>query len=275
MVLGAGAMRSAGLKNITARHISLTSQTLGAVIAIIPNIKTTLETYLPPKQQVLLGDFDRLCKDYCDHQNELHTKLISIMQDRLVMQIQKLLIIQWDNPDSKDMSTETNVSISMTNLVKDTVNLYKVIIKTLPLKTSRFIMNEIFCNYNKKLEEELKKIDFFTSGGKSRLLAEVQYLIEALSALEDIDGPGNNLEVIVNNIRIKDKRQTNLNPSKPSSSSTNASNASNTLNAAASSAQQKTSLFFKNMMRPNSPNPPPSSSNPQQTDTLSQEHSIE
>ncbi len=39
-----------------------------------------------------------------------------------------------------------------------------------------------------------------------RLLIDVQYFIGALSALDGVDGPGNHLEVVVNNIKIKDKR---------------------------------------------------------------------
>jgi hypothetical protein len=37
-------------------------------------------------------------------------------------------------------------------------------------------------------------------------LIDVQYLITELSSLDGVDGPGNHLEVCVNNIKIKDKR---------------------------------------------------------------------
>lgn len=40
----------------------------------------------------------------------------------------------------------------------------------------------------------------------SRLLADAHHFTETLAALEGIDGPGSQLEVAVNNIRIKDKR---------------------------------------------------------------------
>jgi vacuolar protein sorting-associated protein 54 len=39
-----------------------------------------------------------------------------------------------------------------------------------------------------------------------RLLADAHYFTSTLTALEGIDGPGSQLEVAVNNIRIKDKR---------------------------------------------------------------------
>lgn len=137
-------------------------------MALLPNIKATLQVYLPSKQHVLLSDFDRLLKDYHDHQNELHTKLINIMQDRLTVHVGKMLVLNWDAPDPKEFTPDSSVSIHISTLVKDTTNLYKVLIKFLPLKVIRMIMNDIFALYNKRLEEELKKIDFFTPGGKTR-----------------------------------------------------------------------------------------------------------
>ena len=62
MILGAGAMRSAGLKNITARHIALAAQSLGIVIKIIPHLRIILQSKTSETQQVLLADFDRILK---------------------------------------------------------------------------------------------------------------------------------------------------------------------------------------------------------------------
>ena len=39
-----------------------------------------------------------------------------------------------------------------------------------------------------------------------RLLIDIQFFIQKLSALDGVDGPGNHLEVVVNNIKIKDRR---------------------------------------------------------------------
>ena len=76
--------------------------------------------------------------------------------------------INWDNPDPKDFSPELSVTIHMVSLVKETSNLYKVTVKYLPIEVARKIMGDIFIYYNKRLEEEFKKIDFFSSAGKSR-----------------------------------------------------------------------------------------------------------
>ncbi|KAF5373709.1 hypothetical protein D9758_000748 [Tetrapyrgos nigripes] len=60
VVLGAGAMRSAGLKNITAKHLALASQSLSIMIALIPYVRETFRRHLNPKQAVMLVEFDKL-----------------------------------------------------------------------------------------------------------------------------------------------------------------------------------------------------------------------
>jgi vacuolar protein sorting-associated protein 54 len=77
VVLGAGAMRSAGLKNITAKHLgqfahlrfgddvkltpsALASQSLSVIVALIPYIREFIRRHLSVKQAVMLTEFDKL-----------------------------------------------------------------------------------------------------------------------------------------------------------------------------------------------------------------------
>lgn len=67
LVLGAGALRSAGLKNISARNIGimltytvLAAQSIGLIIAMIPYIKTGMAQLLPVKQHAILNTFDKI-----------------------------------------------------------------------------------------------------------------------------------------------------------------------------------------------------------------------
>ncbi|KAI8824862.1 Vps54-like protein-domain-containing protein [Fimicolochytrium jonesii] len=206
VILGAGAMRSAGLKNISAKHIALTAQALGVVIAIIPHIKDGIQKFLPPKQHVLLGDFDRLLRDYKDHQSELYTKLISIMEEFCITQSERLQAIDWDNPDPALFSQTEGASVPMLEIVKQTVTLHKVLARYLPQETMKNVLLGVFKAYNQCIGDKLKNVDLFTGAGKNRLLIDVQHLIQKLSALDGVDGPGTALEVAVNNIKIKDRR---------------------------------------------------------------------
>ncbi|KAJ3178270.1 hypothetical protein HDU85_005267 [Gaertneriomyces sp. JEL0708] len=206
VILGAGAMRSAGLKNISAKHIALAAQVLGVVIAVMPHLKEKIKASLPPKQQILLGDFDRLLRDYKDHQGELYGKLLSIMEDFCLSQCERLQNIKWDEPEPSQFNNEEGASVYMVDMVRQTATLHKVLNRYLPSDTMKSIMNNIFKLYNHRLGDKFKDVDLFSGAAKNRLLIDVQYLIQKLSALDGVDGPGNHLEVLVNNTKIKDKR---------------------------------------------------------------------
>ncbi|KIJ35763.1 hypothetical protein M422DRAFT_212551, partial [Sphaerobolus stellatus SS14] len=92
VVLGAGAMRSAGLKNITAKHLALASQSLSIAISLIPYVRETFRRHLSATQAVMLVEFDKLKRDYQEHQNEIHAKLVVIMGDRLNVHCRSLQV---------------------------------------------------------------------------------------------------------------------------------------------------------------------------------------
>ncbi|EIN07187.1 Vps54-domain-containing protein [Punctularia strigosozonata HHB-11173 SS5] len=120
VVLGAGAMRSAGLKNITAKHLALASQSLSIMISLVPYVRETFRRHLSPKQAVMLVEFDKLKRDLQDHQEEIHRKLIQIMGDRLAVHIKDLQAVDWAKP-------RPGVNAYMEMLVKETVTLHKVL----------------------------------------------------------------------------------------------------------------------------------------------------
>jgi len=70
------------------------------------------------------------------------------------------------------------------------------------------IMKEVLTNYTTRLEKELGNVEIYSSNAKNRLLIDFQYYIQKLSLLDGVDGPGNRLEVVVNNITIKEKKPT-------------------------------------------------------------------
>ncbi len=61
LVLGAGAMQSARLRSITAKHLALSAQAVGAVIAAHPLLRGALAAPAPHSRRALMSpDFDRL-----------------------------------------------------------------------------------------------------------------------------------------------------------------------------------------------------------------------
>ncbi|KAH9928538.1 Vps54-like protein-domain-containing protein [Epithele typhae] len=190
VVLGAGAMRSAGLKNITAKHLALASQSLAIMISLIPYVRETFRRHLSQKQAVMLIEFDKLKRDYQEHQNEIHAKLIAIMGDRLTAHIRTLQAVKWDVP-------KEGVNEYMEVLIKETVTLHKVLSRYLPASVVEYVMTQVFAALNHRLSEEYTKIELPSMEAKGRMLADARYLQEKLTGLKNVTAPTAMLETIV------------------------------------------------------------------------------
>ncbi|PSC74274.1 vacuolar sorting-associated chloroplastic [Micractinium conductrix] len=91
LVLGAGAMQVSGLKSITAKHLALSCQCLGAFMALHPSLVALFtQGLMPPRRDMLLADFGRALQDYRIHHEEICTKLVSIMRERLSANLRQL-----------------------------------------------------------------------------------------------------------------------------------------------------------------------------------------
>ncbi|KAF8609922.1 Vps54-domain-containing protein [Ceratobasidium sp. AG-I] len=197
VVLGAGALRSAGLKNITARHLALASQSLTVMVTLIPYVRETFRRHLSPKQAVMLIEFDKLKRDFQEHQNEIYAKLISIMGDRLAVHCKSLHDIDWAIPSPKPPPNSY-----MEVLVKETATLHKVLTRYLSGHASELIMSQIFAAINHRLSEEYGKIDLPSQEAKDRLLEDAKYLHARLSALPGVGGLSSMLETVVSDKRL-------------------------------------------------------------------------
>ncbi|OUM64248.1 hypothetical protein PIROE2DRAFT_26427, partial [Piromyces sp. E2] len=199
IIIGGGAVTSGGLKYIAAKHLALASRSLGAVKTLIPYIKNFLQSKLLAKQLILLNDLDRYSKDYDNHQAEIYDKLISIMNGKLESHCKSFQAMDWELPE---VPTQPNVYMLL--MVKDLTSLYRLLSKIIPIEILQNIMKEVLTSYTTRLEKELGNVEIYSSNAKNRLLIDFQYYIQKLSLLDGVDGPGNRLEVVVNNITIKE-----------------------------------------------------------------------
>ena len=70
----------------------MAAQSLEVLIAIIPHLKSYIQKNLTSRQQVLLGEYDRMIKDYTEHQGELYGRLVRLMEDRLLIHIPQFAV---------------------------------------------------------------------------------------------------------------------------------------------------------------------------------------
>ncbi|GJN88723.1 hypothetical protein Rhopal_001689-T1 [Rhodotorula paludigena] len=195
VVLGAGAMRSAGLKNITAKHLALASQALSIMIALIPYIREAVRRHLNPKQTVMLTEFDKLKRDYQEHQHEIHAKLVAIMSDRLQVHSRTLEGLNFEEPAPKEGSPNAY----MESLVKEHITLHKVLSRFLQTETVESIMTQVFTALDARLTEVFAGFELKSQQAKDRMLVDVRYLRDKLGDLKSLEdkGPGRELEALV------------------------------------------------------------------------------
>ncbi|KAH7910760.1 Vps54-like protein-domain-containing protein [Hygrophoropsis aurantiaca] len=204
VVLGAGAMRSAGLRNITAKHLALASQSLSIMVVLIPYVRETFRRHLSPNQAVMLVEFDKLKRDFQEHQNEIHSKLIAIMGDRISAHVKSLQAVNWEAPNQKQGSNDY-----MELLVKETVTLHKVLSRYLSAPVVEYVMSQVFAAINHRLSEEYTGIELLTQEAKDRLLVDARYLHEKLSVLKNVNAPTTMLETLVSEKPIPRKSALN------------------------------------------------------------------
>ncbi|GMK55478.1 hypothetical protein CspeluHIS016_0205340 [Cutaneotrichosporon spelunceum] len=192
LVLGAGAMRSAGLKNITAKHLALASQSLSVIIALIPYIREFIRRHLNPRQAVMLVEFDKLKRDYKDHQEEIHAKLVAIMSDRLAVHCGELREIDWEQPSPRDAPHSYALM-----LVKETATLHKVLSKYLANPTVEAVMSQVIAAYVSRLGDEYIKVELKSEEAKKRMQQDAAIIAARLAPLAESGSSAASLEALV------------------------------------------------------------------------------
>ena len=92
LILGAGAMNSAGLKSISAKHLAAIAQAISFISFILPAIIENLTSkLLPLHQNILMPQFRSLSRDLGEHHSRIEKKLVKIMQDRLLANLRVLV----------------------------------------------------------------------------------------------------------------------------------------------------------------------------------------
>lgn len=145
LILGAGATRSAGLKNITTKHLALAAQALAFIFSLIPYLREFVRRHAAPGSvSSLVAEFDKSRRELSDHQQSIYDKLLDIMSGRATVHVKTMKTINWDK-EGKD-----GVNTYMESLVKETNTLYKVMTKHLPEDTVKMVMQPIFKVYREQ-----------------------------------------------------------------------------------------------------------------------------
>ncbi|KKY14085.1 putative garp complex component [Phaeomoniella chlamydospora] len=194
LILGAGATRSAGLKNITTKHLALASQALSFIITLIPYLREFFRRHLLQNSS-LLGEFDKVKRLYQEHQIGIHEKLVEIMGQRATVHVNAMKKIDWEDAAKNKSQT---ISPYVETLVKETGTLHKVLAKNLPEMTVTMIMNPVFASYREQFTKAFQEVSLRSESSKQRLLADAEFLRSRIDKIDGSDNLGQDLINIIN-----------------------------------------------------------------------------
>lgn len=162
LILGAGATKTAGLKNITTKHLALASQALSFVTALTPYVREFVRRHSSGAGSLMV-EFDKVKRLYQEHQSGINDKLVDIMSGRATTHVNVMRKIDWDAPNANQA-----VSPYMETLVKETATLHKVLSKHLPEMTVQTIMDPVFTSYREQWGKAFGATNVKTVAGKER-----------------------------------------------------------------------------------------------------------
>ncbi|KAL1836701.1 hypothetical protein VTJ49DRAFT_4746 [Mycothermus thermophilus] len=196
LILGAGATRSAGLKNITTKHLALASQALAFVAALIPHVREFVRRQCSnTTAPIVMGEYDRVRRALQEHQNNIYDKLVEIMSGRALAGTKKLKAVAWDEPSE-------NPNEYMETLCKETTTLHRNLVKHLPEGTVRIIMVPVFRNYKDTFGAAYREVGVETEGGRQRMLRDVELFQTRLGRIDGFEDAGDYLASVIRNPQL-------------------------------------------------------------------------
>ncbi|XP_062084241.1 vacuolar protein sorting-associated protein 54, chloroplastic [Humulus lupulus] len=182
LVLGAGAMQVSGLKSITSKHLALASQVISFIYAIIPDIRQILFMKVPDtRKAMLLMEIDRVAQDYKVHRDEIHTKLVQIMRERLLVHLRGLpqIVESWNRPEDADPQP----SQFARSLTKEVGFLQRVLSRTLHAVDVQAIFRQVVIIFHTQISEAFLRMEINTPQAKERLHRDVKHILGCIRSL--------------------------------------------------------------------------------------------
>ena len=163
LILGAGATRSsAGLKNITTKHLAISAQALSFVIALTPYIREFFRRYVPQSSaNQTMAEFDKVKRLLQEHQHGIHEKLVEIMSSRCAVHIAAMKKVDWEQKSEAPHAY-------MENLMKETATLHKVLTRLMPEEVIASIMRPVFASYREEWSRAFGEVKLSSMAAKER-----------------------------------------------------------------------------------------------------------
>ncbi|KAL2467433.1 Vacuolar protein sorting-associated protein [Abeliophyllum distichum] len=186
LVLGANALQVSGLKSITSKHLAMASQVISFTYAIIPEIRRVLSLKVPETYKgLLLLEIDRVANDYKVHCDEIHSKLVQIMRERLVVHLRSLpqIVESWNRSED----TDSQPSQFARSLTKEVGYLQRTLSKHLLEEDVQAIFGQVVVIFHSQISEAFKSLEINTPQAKSRLYCDIQHILGCIRSLPSVN----------------------------------------------------------------------------------------
>ncbi|KAA8496477.1 Vacuolar protein sorting-associated protein 54, chloroplastic [Porphyridium purpureum] len=185
-VLGANAIRTAQLKNISARHLCITARSVSLVSAFIRILCTTINNSAAEAEWLKSFDVAGVIEDLAQHESKLLDKMASVMQDRLKYHCETMRAMPWDN--EAKMREEALPSTYMVQLLRETSVLHQVMQDCLPKAQVRRVFQRVEVAFGERLGGCFSAVSEVKGDWvRRRLEADVNILYLKLHTLDMMD----------------------------------------------------------------------------------------
>ncbi|KAK4421009.1 Vacuolar protein sorting-associated protein 54, chloroplastic [Sesamum alatum] len=181
LVLGANALQVSGLRSITARHLAMASQVISFTYAIIPEIRRVLLLKVPETYKGLLqSELDRVATDYKNHRDEIHSKLVQIMRERLLVHLRSLpqILEKWNR--SEDTEQPSQFARSLT---KEVGYLLRTLSKHLLEEDVQAIFGQVVVILHTQISDAFSRLEISSPQAKSSLRCDIQHILGCIRSL--------------------------------------------------------------------------------------------
>lgn len=154
LVLGAGAMRTAGLRSISAKQLALSCQAIAMLSTLLQPLRAgCLALVSQPRRALLMPEYDRLLQDLTMHIDEVHSKLVDIMRDRLAAAVQTLPAEVRAAAPTGGSSSLAGPTPTIALLAKQLATLRAVLVPLLLREEVEFIFGAVSRSYSDALSD--------------------------------------------------------------------------------------------------------------------------
>lgn len=175
LVLGAGALHTAGLKTITSGNLALVSRALQLVMWLLPHVKRHFESITGggTATGTLMG-YETVERDFESHIGEIEGKVLTIVTSLVASQL-----ASWDARPPVPSQPFRSIS-------RHFVKLHEAIAPILPERQVHSVYRTVHVNFKDKLREQLLRHNIVNNGGPQHgvVTAELTFYLETLRTLK-------------------------------------------------------------------------------------------